>query len=331
MWKIGDIEIKNNVVIAPMAGISNAAFRSLCFKFDAGLVYTEMVSDKALFYGDKKTKEMLVTYEIEHPLSMQVFGSDVDTMVKAAIMLDTETDCDIIDINMGCPANKIVKSGGGSNLMREPKLAIKIVEEVVKAVKKPVTVKMRIGYDHHNINCLELAKKFEELGVKAIALHGRTKTDLYEGKANWEYVKQMKELLTIPVIGNGDVTTLEDYIKWKEYTKCDAIMIGRGVIGNPFLIHEILAYENKEVYIKPTSEERLKMCLNHAQSLIELKDERIAMKQMRGIAPWYLSGLPFSSRVKNSCSSIKTYEELENLINEYHCNLKEYELGRVQV
>lgn len=329
MWKIGNIDINNPVVIAPMAGISNAAFRSLCYSFNAGLVYTEMVSDKALFYGDSKTAEMLITYQEEHPLSMQVFGSEVKTMVNAAILLDTKTDCDIIDINMGCPANKIVKSGGGSNLMREPDLAIAIVEAIVKAVKKPVTVKMRLGYDHHNINCLVLAKKFEELGVKAIALHGRTKTDLYEGKANWDYVKLMKEELKIPVIGNGDIKTLEDYIYYKEYTKCDAIMIGRGVIGNPYLISEILAYENGSQYQKPTNQEKINMCLKHALKLIELKNERIAIKQMRGIAPWYLTGLPFSSKVKNSCSTINTYHDLEVLLLKYNDDLTEYEKNRI--
>ena len=324
MWKIDNIEINNPLVIAPMAGISNAAFRSICFNFKAGLVYSEMVSDKALHYKDIKTKELLISYDEEHPLTMQIFGRDIDTMVEAAIYLDTQTNCDIIDINMGCPANKIVKSGGGSNLLREPEHAINIVKNVVQAVNKPVTVKMRLGYDHNNINFLYLAKEFEKVGAKAIALHGRTKSDLYHGSANWDYIKQLKENLNIPVIGNGDIKSLEDYIKYKEYSKCDGIMIGRGILGNPFLIEEILAYENNTEYNVPTYTQKLEMCLNHALKLVELKGERIAMKQMRGIAPWYLTGLPFSTKIKQSFTKVKTYDDLKNIIDEYTNNLKEH-------
>ena len=324
MWKIADIEIKNPIVIAPMAGVSNGAFRSLCYQFNAGLVYSEMISDKGLYYGDLKTNELAYISEIEHPISMQIFGKDLDTMVKAAQFLDHDTQCDIIDINMGCPANKIVKSGGGSNLLREPDLAIQIVQAIVQSCHKPVTVKMRIGYDHHNINCIELAKEFEKVGVKAIALHGRTKTDLYEGKANWEYVKQMKQTLTIPVIGNGDIKTLDDYIKYKEMSNCDAIMIGRGVIGNPFLIQEINAYLNNEEYIPPTYQDKMDMCLKHTQALIDLKGERIALKQMRGIAPWYLSKMPHCAKYKNQCSSIKTYAELKQILDDYMKVLNDY-------
>ena len=324
MFKIKDIVIKNDIVIAPMAGISNAAFRSLCYEFNAGLVYTEMISDKAIYFGDGKTKEMTEVLEIEHPLSMQIFGSDVDTMVYAAKYLDVNTSCDIIDINMGCPANKIVKGGGGSNLLRTPELAIAIVKAVVNAVSKPVTVKMRIGYDHNNINFLQLAIEFEKLGVAAIALHGRTKTDLYEGKANWEYVKLLKENIKIPVIGNGDIKTLDDYIYYKEYSKCDAIMIGRGVIGNPYLIREITAYHNNIEYVKPTFSQKFDMCIEHTKKLIKLKGERIAIKQMRGIVPWYLAGLPYCTSVKNKCSKINTLENLVDILDEYKKNLTEY-------
>ena len=325
MWKIGNVEIDNPLVIAPMAGISNAAFRTICFNFKAGLVYSEMVSDKALHYKDTKTQELLISYEEEHPLTMQIFGRDIDTMVEAAIYLDTQTSCDIIDINMGCPANKIVRSGGGSNLLREPEHAINIVKAIVKAVKKPVTVKMRLGYDHNNINFLDLAKEFEKAGVSAIALHGRTKSDLYQGKANWEYIKQLKESLAIPVIGNGDIRSLDDYIKYKEYSKCDAIMIGRGILGNPFLINQIIAYENNEDYQEPTYLNKLEMCLEHSLKLIELKGERIAMKQMRGIAPWYLTGLPFSTKIKQLFIKVKTYQDLKSIIDEYIINLKEHD------
>ena len=324
MWKIDNIEINNPLVIAPMAGISNAAFRSICYNFKAGLVYSEMVSDKALHYKDEKTKELLISYDEEHPLTMQIFGKDIDTMVEAAIYLDTQTNCDIIDINMGCPANKIVKSGGGSNLLREPEHAINIVKNIVKAVNKPVTVKMRLGYDHNNINYLYLAKEFEKVGAKAIALHARTKSDLYQGKANWEHIKLLKQELNIPVIGNGDIRSLEDYIKYKEYTKCDAIMIGRGVLGNPFLIKEIVDYENKSEHNTPTYVEKVNMCLQHATKLIELKGERIAMKQMRGIAPWYLTGIPYSTKVKTKFTKIVKYEDLKTIIDDYIISLKEH-------
>ncbi|MFI3284703.1 MAG: tRNA dihydrouridine synthase DusB [Erysipelotrichaceae bacterium] len=324
MWKIGNVEIQNQIVVAPMAGISNGAFRSLCFEFGAGLVFNEMVSDKAISYESEKTIEMTQSEPYEHPLVMQLFGSDVESMVKGAQYLDQHTDCDIIDINMGCPANKIVKSKGGSYLMSEPKLAIEIVEAVVKAVKKPVTVKIRLGFTHQSINCIELAQAFEKVGAKAISLHGRTRSDLYQGKANWEYVKQLKESLSIPVIGNGDITTKEEALRRLEETGCDAIMIGRGAIGNPFLIAELKAHFDNEPYTAPSYEERLKMCLIHAKKLAVLKGEKIAMKQMRGVAPWYLQGMPYSCRVKNSMNQIKKYEDLEKIINDY---LKELSKG----
>ena len=321
MWKIGDVEIANPIVIAPMAGISNQAFRTLCFKFGAGLVFNEMVSDKALCFNSEKTIEMTYSDEQEHPLVMQLFGGDVESMVKGAIYLDKNTNCDIIDINMGCPANKIVKSKGGSYLMSQPELAIQIVEEVVKAVDKPVTVKIRLGFNHDNINCIELAKAFEKAGAKAITLHGRTKSDLYSGKANWDYVKELKKVLSIPVIGNGDIVSKEDAIRRMEQTGCDAIMIGRGAIGNPFLIAELNAHFKQEEYIAPSYDQRLEMCIVHANALMELKGERIAMKQMRGIAPWYLQGMPYSCKVKNSMNQIKTIEDLIKIIRNYQTDL----------
>lgn len=317
MWKIGNVEIENRIVIAPMAGISNQAFRKLCFSFNAGLVYSEMVSDKAICFNSEKTISMTKSDPSEHPLVMQIFGGDVDTMVEAAKYLDVHSDCDIIDINMGCPANKIVKSKGGSYLMGESELAIKIVEEVVKAVNKPVTVKMRLGVNHNSINCIELAMAFEKAGVKAIALHGRTRSDLYQGKADWSFVKKLKEVLTIPVIGNGDIKTKEEALKYLEETGCDAIMIGRGAIGNPYLIQELNAHFSGKDYVRPTYQDRLKMCLEHAKSLSDLTNERVAMKQMRGIAPWYLQGMPYSSRIKNQITSINTLADLENIISEY--------------
>lgn len=325
MWKIGNVSISNPIVIAPMAGISNGAFRSLCFEFGAGLVFNEMVNDKAVCHKNDKTLEMTQSFESEHPLVMQLFGGDVQSMVEAAIYLDRHTNCDIIDINMGCPANKIVKSKGGSYLMSQPELAIDIVKAVVEAVEKPVTVKLRLGFNHDQINCIELGQAFERVGVKAITLHGRTRSDLYQGESNWDYVKKMKAALNIPVIGNGDIKTKEEALKRLEETQCDAIMIGRGAIGNPFLIQELVAHFKQEIYYPPSYVERLELCWRHAQDLANLKGEVVAMKQMRGIAPWYLQGMPYSCKIKNKITAIHTLIELRNILDSYKSFINENE------
>lgn len=319
-WKIGNISVLNRIVIAPMAGISNGAFRELCFKNGAGLVYTEMVSDKAIVYDNKKTRLMIDIADQYHPVSVQLFGSDIDSMVKAAVTLDT-TNADIIDINMGCPVNKVVKSGSGSALMLDEKKAVAIAEAIVKAVRKPVTVKMRLGYTHQNENYISLALALQNVGVKAIALHGRTRSDMYEGKADWQKIKDLHAILDIPLIGNGDIKTVDDYITHKE--DADAIMIGRGVVGNPFLIKEIDNYTKGIKNYRVGHHERIAMCIEHSRSLIELYGEKNAMAQMRGIAPHYIVGLPSSAAVRGRLSQIKNYDDLTAVLNEYEKYLDE--------
>lgn len=317
MFKIGDVTIKNPIVIAPMAGVSNSAFRSICYNFNAGLVYSEMISDKALLFSSSKTLEMCQSYEMEHPLTFQLFGHDMESMIPAARYLDQQTACDIIDINMGCPVNKIVKSEAGSALMKDPAYTIELVKAIVDNVKKPVTVKMRLGWTKETINCFELALGLQQVGVKAIALHGRTRGQMYEGKADWEYVKKMKEILDIPVIGNGDIKTVEQALAMLEYTKCDGIMIGRGAIGNPFLIKQLDDHLQGKGHAMPSYDERIQMCYDHAKRLCDLKGERIAMKQMRGLASWYIQGMPYSAKIKNACTHLSTYADLEKLFGDY--------------
>lgn len=317
MFKIGNVEIRKPIIVAPMAGISNGAFRELCYKFGAGMTCCEMVSDKAIYYKNKKTYDMLEVDDAFHPISLQLFGYDIDTMVYAAKVLDKQTNADIIDINMGCPVNKVLKAKAGSYLMKEADHAIKMVEEVVRNVNKPVTVKMRLGYDNKHINYLELAKGLEEVGVQAITLHARTRTQMYEGKADWSHIKILKENLSIPVIGNGDVKSVEDFIKMKNETGVDAVMIGRALVGNPFLIKEINNYLNKKDNYEISYEERFESLLDHTIKLIDLKGERVGIREMRGLAPHYISGLYMSTKYKNKMNSMSSYQELLDILDEY--------------
>lgn len=317
MWKIGGVEIKNQIVIAPMAGVSNSAFRTIARQFGAGLVYTEMISDKAICYSDKKTLSMTQMEENEHPLSMQLFGHDLDSMVQAAKYLDQKTDCDIIDLNMGCPVRKIVSAGSGSALLRDPEKVSQLASAIVQAVKKPVTVKMRLGWDDDTINCIETAQRLEAAGVKAIALHARTREQMYQGKADWSWVKKVVQAVSIPVIGNGDIQSAKEALQRLEESGCQAIMIGRAALGDPWLIRDIQNRLEGKSAEEVSADEKLDWILEHARRLIAVKNEATAMREMRGHACWYIQGMPFNNRMKDLFSKLCLYRQLEGLIEAY--------------
>ena len=324
MFKIGNIEIKNQVVMAPMAGITNMAFRKIIKDFGAGLVYSEMVSDKALCYGNTKTIDMLQVDDGEHPVSIQLFGGEVETMVKAAKFIDQHSNCDIIDINMGCPVNKVLKADAGSKLLLYPDKIYEIVKGIVDNVSKPVTVKIRSGFDSKHINAVEVAKLIEKAGASAIAIHGRTRSQMYEGKDDWKIIADVKAAVKIPVIGNGDVRSVEDAKRMLEETGVDAVMIGRAALGNPWLIKQVVqSLETGVIIEEPTYQEKIAQCLSHAKKLMEIEPEKVAMFQMRGHAPWYIKGLKSSARVKNELSKINTFEELKTILKDYQQYLDE--------
>lgn len=315
MWQIGNVKIKNTLVLAPLAGISNAAYRSLAFKMGAGLVYSEMISDKALLYDNQKTKKMCVIREENHPVALQLFGSDPSSLTAAAQYLDKATSADIIDLNMGCPVNKVIKSGAGSALLLDEEKAVKIAQSIIAHIHKPLSVKLRLGYHQNEYSCFRLAVKLEKVGVKAIALHGRSKSALFSGPVDWAAIHQLKDLLTIPVIGNGDIKSLADF-KAHE-ADADALMIGRAAIGNPFLLKTIADYLNGQDEETFTPFARLDYCLLHLQDLISLVGEETAIKQMRAIAPHYFSGLKDAAKYRLRLNTAHNYAEFAALIAEY--------------
>lgn len=313
---IGSVTLENNLILAPMAGVTDLPFRLLCKEQGAGLLCMEMVSAKAILYKNKNTEELLSIDEREHPVSLQLFGSDPDIMAQIAHQIE-ERPFDILDINMGCPVPKVVNNGDGSALMKNPILAGKIIEKTVNTVKKPVTVKIRKGFDDEHINAVEMAHIAEESGAAAIAVHGRTREQYYSGNADWEIIRKVKEAVSIPVIGNGDLTCAKDVEKMAEETGCDGFMIGRGVQGNPWLFHQILHYfETGEELKKPSFEEVTQMLLRHAAMQLEFKGEYTGIREIRKHAAWYTAGYKNSSKLRGRINEVENYEQLKALFEE---------------
>ena len=318
-WKIRDVVIPNQLVLAPMAGNTNEAFRIICKEMGCGLVMAEMVSDKAIGFKNVKTIKMTKVNPIEHPISMQIFGADIDSLVNAAKFIDLKSDADIIDINMGCPVNKVAKkSGAGASLLQDPNKVYEIVKSVVEAVSKPVTVKIRLGWDSDHINCVLIAKLCEKAGASAITIHARTRAQMYSGKADWEWIKKVKEAVSIPVVGNGDIVDIASAKKMLEYTGCDAIAIARGALGNPFLFREIkAALDGNDIPPRPTHEELYDTIVKHYHLLLELKGEHLAMLEMRSHVAWYLKGMPGSSKIKDECNHHTNFDEVLAILRDY--------------
>lgn len=319
MWKIGNIEIKNQVVLAPMAGISNTSYRTIIKEMGAGLIYAEMVSDKAIMFDNDRTIELLKMRESERPIAQQIFGSDEDSFVIAAKKIVELMHPDILDINMGCPVPKIaLKSQAGASLLKDPDKIEKIVRSVVNAVNIPVTVKIRSGWDSNTINCVEVAKRIENAGASAITLHARTRAQGYSGSADWSLIKKVKEAVNIPVIGNGDIKTCYDAKRMLEETGCDAVMIGRGVLGNPWLIKECVDYlEDGTLPQRVSAKEKMQMLKRHFELLCKDKGEKLALLEIRTHALWYIKGLPGSASIKNQICQTKNSTELFNILNNY--------------
>ena len=325
MWKIGNVEINNRVVLAPMAGVCNSAFRRIVKEMGCGLIYAEMVSDKAIFYNNQKTIDMLYMTDYERPIAQQIFGSDKDSFVSAAKYIYENMHPDISDINMGCPVPKVaLRSQAGSALLKNPEKIKEIVSAVVEAVPIPVTVKMRSGWDHNSINAVEVAKICEEAGASAICIHARTRSQGYSGKADWNIIKQVKESVSIPVIGNGDVVDIYSAKKMLDETGCDAIMIGRAALGNPWIFKQVNEYiENNKVIDLPSPLEKVDMCIKHLKYLEEIKVSKVAVLEIRNHVAWYLKGIKGSNEIKNKIYMTKDIEEIKNILYDYRKYIEE--------
>ena len=323
-WNIGNVKIKNQVVLAPMAGICNSAFRRICKEMGCGLIYAEMVSDKAITYNNKKTIDMLYMTEEERPIVQQIFGSDKESFVVAAKYIYENMHPDIIDINMGCPVPKVaVRAQAGSALLKNPEKIYEIVKAVVEAVPIPVTVKIRSGWDHKNINAVEIAQIVEKAGASAICVHPRTRSQGYSGNADWSIIKAVKDNVSIPVIGNGDVKTPEDAKRMIEETGCDAVMIGRGVLGNPWIIKNTIDYLDGKEICSISNKEKIDMCLHHLDYLNSLKDEHLACLEIRNHIGWYLKGMKDGNIVKNNIYQTSNIRDIIDILNEFKEGLDE--------
>ena len=328
MFKIGDVEIENRVVLAPMAGVCNAAFRLTVKEFGAGLVCAEMISDKALLFKNEKTMNMLYIDSRENPMSLQIFGGEKETLVEAAKYVDQNTTADIIDINMGCPVSKIIKCEAGARWLLDPNKIYEMVSAVVEAVDKPVTVKMRTGWDDDHIYAVENAKMIEKAGASALSLHGRTRKQMYEGHADWDIIKQVKEAVNIPVIGNGDVTTPELAKKMLDETGVDAVMIGREALGNPWMIYRTVHYlETGELMPEPDVEEKIKIAILHLDRLIQLKGEKVAVMEMRKHASWYLKGIRGNGKARKAINQTNTRDEMVTVLEQFVQDVKDKQVS----
>jgi nifR3 family TIM-barrel protein len=331
-WQIGDVKIPNQLVVAPMAGVTNSAFRLICKKFGAGLVVCEMISDRGIMYKNKKTLSMMNVDPHEHPMSIQIFGGTKETLVEAAKFVDQHTAADIIDINMGCPVNKVVKTEAGARWLLDPNKVYEMVSYVTDTVKKPVTVKMRTGWDSDHIYAVENALAAERAGASALAMHGRTRKQMYTGHADWDILKQVSDQLTIPFMGNGDVKTAEDAKRMLDEVGSTAVMIGRAVLGNPWMLHRVSAYlETGELIDEPQPAEKIRIAKEHLHGLVELKGDYVGPREFRTQAAYYLKGISHSARTKVALNNAESEKEMDDIFDRFAEQQQERAIKRQQM